>query len=348
MAQRTQRPVDQALLEDLLNRVRVLEGSVKDIRRSLGDLDVPPTQEGQLDALRELVVDERFRVRLHALVNRTIDRCLKTIAAPDLEAATTVPFTNEEFERRVEEYKSAASVPAQMIGEGCYWGELWTAPLWASAIERLANANPGSNGIVVWLHLRRLPALIAMYAAGIGAVAGSRYGNLRAILVDPRIREPSRTQPAAIALAPGNVLELEVARRLPGMERRYTPVSDWLFAVCRDWLRDVIPSDDDYLQAFDRYEFLMGLVHFDILSRGWAPVGRFAWRRSHYPADDVVDAITNEIASDPCPPIGQRPSRTPAIEARRATRSATSRPSLSQAPGRPPPCHIRRPRAQSW
>jgi hypothetical protein len=72
-------------------------------------------------------------------------------------------------------------------------------------------------------------------------------------------------------------------------------MSDRVHDVLREPLREYLPDDGRYDDAFDRFEYLVALTHADIRTeRGrnsWAPAGRFGWRRS------VVDAIVSEQQS---------------------------------------------------
>ena len=62
------------------------------------------------------------------------------------------------------------------------------------------------------------------------------------------------------------------------------PVSDRIQKLLREPLRPLIPGDEAYDSAFDRFEYLFTLVWYDMerVKRGsfrpWAPVGRFMFR----------------------------------------------------------------------
>ncbi len=71
------------------------------------------------------------------------------------------------------------------------------------------------------------------------------------------------------------------------------PLSNHLFSVLRDPLRDYWPDDQDYDGAFDLFEYLLCLTYADLnITRAqlaelksrdssftlWAPVGRFAFK----------------------------------------------------------------------
>jgi hypothetical protein len=68
--------------------------------------------------------------------------------------------------------------------------------------------------------------------------------------------------------------------------KRYTPVSDLLHTWCREWLRALIPDDDDYTETFDQTEVLLGALGLDLKNqrtqggpyiRG-PSYGSFTWR----------------------------------------------------------------------
>ena len=83
-------------------------------------------------------------------------------------------------------------------------------------------------------------------------------------------------------------MERDVARRLlEGMDRHYTPMSDYIFSTLRPNFSTLIPDQEVYQRAFDNFEYLWCLLHVDALkqiegSRLWTPYGSFAWRWNRY------------------------------------------------------------------
>jgi hypothetical protein len=65
--------------------------------------------------------------------------------------------------------------------------------------------------------------------------------------------------------------------------RRFTPISDRLSAeVLREPLREFLPHDEQYEDAFDQFEYLLSLAYADFRERDgrlWAPAGTFGWRQ---------------------------------------------------------------------
>ena len=82
-------------------------------------------------------------------------------------------------------------------------------------------------------------------------------------------------------------MDNSVGQLLPGMSRHSTPVSDHFYALLREPMREYTPANDDYQRTFDRFEYLLGLIHADLNRRQfrenglWGPVGCFAWRGRH-------------------------------------------------------------------
>jgi hypothetical protein len=63
------------------------------------------------------------------------------------------------------------------------------------------------------------------------------------------------------------------------MDRHHTPTSDYLQAALRESLKPVLVGDREYQEVFDRFEYLLALVHVDQKPKsGWAPIGCFGWR----------------------------------------------------------------------
>jgi hypothetical protein len=160
------------------------------------------------------------------------------------------------------------------------------------------------------------PATLALYALGISAVASDNYGLLKQVF-ELKIKtnqyrpEELLTEP----LSPLRVFDRDLSKRLlPGRENEFTPFKNYLFEVLRDIVRDVVPDDRSYDEAFDWFEYLLGLVHCDqtatpeelegVKSRAdqshiWGPIGRFLW--NHRNSDDAVQRRTQFEPTGPYP-----------------------------------------------
>lgn len=257
----------------------------------------PLSAQIAIATLKHYLVDERHRIRLHDLVMDETERVHKQVFS--LEAFPlngTFTFSGEELIGRIHRYESATEILMAMMATGCYWGEQHQQALWVKSLERIAKPET-NNGLEVLLKLRLYPALLLLYAGGIAAIAGERYGNLAALLTQANIKDSidGREVRLGMDLNPRAVMEKPVQQKLPGRDRGYTPLSNHLFEVLRGCLREFLPSDTDYERYFDRFEYLLALVAVDLYSnasgvnRG-AFVGRFGWRRG------ILDFVEQEFS----------------------------------------------------
>ena len=132
-----------------------------------------------------------------------------------------------------------------------------------------------------WLDLRRHPALLAFYAAGISLTRRNRFGPFRTLLLDTDIRKLSTGQrsTALEELDPADVVDSSFVQVL-FVPHRKTPISDLLHEALRGAFRDLIPGDEDYTRAFDRFEALVALIVADRNpAQPWLTIGAFSWRR---------------------------------------------------------------------
>jgi len=172
-----------------------------------------------------------------------------------------------------------------LMAVGCYWSPEASRPLWSRALRRVVDSAKEGSGLTVWLTLRRYPALLILYASGIACMVGEQYSVLADILLRTELREYSSSAPLGRALNTYSVLEMGAQHRLPGMERHHTPLSERLADSTREPLMDLLPSDEEYLESFDDFEYFLGLVAWDLNAQArdqsWGPAGCFAWRGSH-------------------------------------------------------------------
>ena len=135
-------------------------------------------------------------------------------------------------------------------------------------------------------HLRYYPAVLLLWAYGIGLTIAKRWHDLHGLLSHP-VGSANYDRPQRLVyVVSGWFLEGyrdTVWKNLSGLEDRYAPVSDHLYDVLDDW-RDsfaaVLPNFED---LHDSWEILFSLVNYEphLGERGrdqWAPVGRNGWR----------------------------------------------------------------------
>lgn len=184
---------------------------------------------------------------------------------------------------------------------GATWGTANEEPLWARAVNRIANISRRPEGCEALINLRRLPALLCVYAAGLAAVERGNLGALRAVALDPTYREFNLplitilhtgrvmyddlgTQGLAIAATTGIAPSQEQLRAIEQGQRSRSlaPEAAVLHAWLREPLRATIPDDEHYNTVFMRLELLLALTAIDLQAQGQgidgASYGTFTWR----------------------------------------------------------------------
>jgi hypothetical protein len=277
--------------------------------QALADLSAPHPLSAKMAAatVKRQVVDSSARVRLRDLVHAETERLFAQICAPDFGGQATLKAADE-VKGRVAKYDSVCETLLSMITVGCYWSGVDQIKLWIDAMQRVANPTEIGQSLDYLRDLRRYPALLLLYGAGIASVAAENYFMLGALLLKPKTRDVhGKRESICSAVYPSAVMVRDVARVLPGMDRHHTPASDHLHARLRGALVEFLPDDEEYDSAFDRFEYLLGLVYADLKRRDveggwWGPFGRFAWKGSHFHHEGrtaaIVDAEIEERGVD--------------------------------------------------
>jgi hypothetical protein len=183
---------------------------------------------------------------------------------------------------RLDRYEAICGTLVAMMAVGCYWGEAEHRPLWVSALDRLVNRFSEWAGQEIWLNLRFYPAVLALYGGGIGAIAAGKLETVEALLSGVTIRGiGNQEDPLVLKLAVPHVVKEEPLQPAQG-NQWLTPASDRLAEKLREPLREFLPSEEQYVDAFDTFEYLFALAYADRRERNgrvWAPVGAYGWRQ---------------------------------------------------------------------
>jgi hypothetical protein len=234
--------------------------------------------EEWLARVRELVADPTKAPGLHELLHAEAARVVAGMSDESLDPGAA--FSDEEFGRRLGAYEALT----EDLARGAALASYWTSDerINSGLVARLANAPERTGGHEPYIGLQLYPAVLVLYAAGLAAVIGMREDQLSKFLSPASVRDRDEWKPIPLLLSGPAAIDQRTAQRLPGLERRFTPASDHLVEVSRPWLAEFEADDKAFERAFDRWEFLLGLVAFDQSrqgrTRGWAPVGRFSWR----------------------------------------------------------------------
>lgn len=278
--------------------------SLEDKLDSLEALDAPHPLSAALavTSLKRYLVEDRFRIQLQDMVFAELERPFPNLSSLPVSVSR---LSCEALMERLALYESSMQILISLMVHGCFWGSAEQSQLWPRVVLRLLDLAPTSGGTVVLLNLRRYPALVALYAGGIASVASGKYHNFKALMRDARtsVDAPVEGKDDLLIrrLVLYNVLQDDVLNRCAEQKLK-TPGSDRLHKLLREPFRALIPSDKDYDNAFDRFEYLTALVAYDANvddnSYIMGAVGRFGWRnRAPFGTanSSVIELLLNEL-----------------------------------------------------
>lgn len=247
--------------------------------QSLDDIEARPAISTKLAVatVKRYMADPASRIRLHELFTRELHACVQAVPAETFRPNGD----STEWLRRLKVYEAASATPRAIAVPLTAWGTTEQQALCAKAIITLGKNRKLEGGYTEFLNLRRYPAMLVLYCAGLTATATGAFGVLLRLFGEAMIDDAELdvgAGPAGIVLRPQHVLSDDQLRRAPGQQDRRTPASDHLHDLLRDDLRELIPDDAEYSETFDLFEYIWSLrLHF---TDGDPFLGRFAWRRS--------------------------------------------------------------------
>lgn len=275
-----------------------LEEQVRALERMAGGVAL--TAAVASNRVKTYVVDDRHRIDLHDLATQEIERLLEQLGTDRFPVnRLAAPPNNAAYLERLLEYQALSENALAIISTGARWGEPTHAGVWSMMIDHLLSARYERGGLATWINLQLCPALLLLYGAGIGAMAGGHDQLVAKLLTDPKRRSVQPPEPAYSALATMRVLDHDVMKQAyrPSEDRAYkTPTSQYLFDHLREPLRGLIPDAGDFEHHFDRFEYLTALIqdHRTGPNFSWFHVGCFAWR-NRYHGLDMAATIDGEL-----------------------------------------------------
>lgn len=240
-----------------------------------------------LAELKRYLPDPVHRIRLHDLIMGEIDHVL---ALPVRDANKPEPTTANVSER-MREFEAAGATLVALVVTMAYFADRDEHDrLLVDSLRRLTRRRRTFGGYDVWINLELYPALLALYALGLGALAQGRLTPFTAALTEITVPHPNGQMALAVGVSSGNVLNAQACNTIVAESNKThkTPVSDYLHNFLLELVSPVISSAGDYADTFDQLEYLLGVVSTD--AQGWGTVGRFAWR-DRYDRDGHRDQI---------------------------------------------------------
>lgn len=260
--------------DDLVTRIELLDDLAARAREGV---------EFVAAAAKRYLPDPTDRIRLHDLVH---DKAAAALAAVADAGAWPAP-TPDSLRKLVTEIEAAsADLVAVLMVLGSFGDEERHTQLAARALTQAAGpASEGISGYTYHNALRLLPALLAMYAVGIGATSMSNWALLTEILANARVSDGQAIVPLHHAVRSWAVIDDQLGKALIPEQNYKLPGSEWLHTRMSQYASKALGLDGRaFDKAFDEWEYLVG-VATHARKFGGGPVGRFVYTRRHRSAD---------------------------------------------------------------
>lgn len=182
-------------------------------------------------------------ISLHDAVRKEFTR-IATL--PMRRGPWNVADEQAEYTRRLATLQTEAERLLALVATCAYWGTDDTDRWWIGDIEQLSEPSR-DGGLTSLLHLVRAPATLAVYTAGVAAMAGERWTTLARLFTEPHTPDPyagKEAVPVAVLLGPAAVL----IQRKP---------SEYLYQQLKPVFTDHLAlSQPAYTDAWERFEYL--------------------------------------------------------------------------------------------
>jgi hypothetical protein len=251
--------------------------------RALDDLTIadPVPARVAVALMKRYLADPPPAINLRDLVAGEIERAHAALRS-DRFSVNDHNATPDAALARLRAYETEMQTALGLLACGGYWCREDQHAILCQAVKRLADDTTPQNGFNLRLSLKLYPALLAFYTAGITAIANSSFtllARLFALKIRTQRLEPEEFIEAVVT--PDKILD-HGEQQWVFSNRQLTPLNNHLFETLRDPVREYLPDDDQYDDAFDTFEYLIALaccsVHLTDENFRQAESGQFSWR----------------------------------------------------------------------
>ncbi len=246
---------------------------------------------------KEYLSEPRHRIALDELVNTELKAFLHTTREEVFSANSPLP-SRDTIRERLREYELASDRLFQLMVLLTRWGDATCHPLINRVMARMADNSEMRGGTTLWLNLRWYPILRIIYAVTITSVVTGQYENLRAAFTAAAGDHVGQDAKTVLVVALDCMHDTSDAfKLLPGQDRHYVPISEYLFAHLQAPMEDLLFLGRSYEKAFDHAEMFLSvaLADADPSGRGWYPVGRFSWKHRRRFNNSPVSVFEAEV-----------------------------------------------------
>lgn len=240
------------------------------------------TTGDKIDYVKELLSLDNSQIKLHDFAVEEVQFFLSSTSEDSF--ATSGHYSKEELVLRISSYEEHSKDLLMIISCLSHWAKENHLTSLSKVVSRSCDRLLESNGLVKWVNLRWYPLLLFVYSAGIAAIESKNYKSLAAVfytkLGSSHYDESEAVFVQKVGSAAGNLSE--VFKDIPGHERNYTPMSEYLYKLLQPELDKLFFLGKGYEAIFDEFEVLFALVLADFKKQAgshvWGPIGRFGWK----------------------------------------------------------------------
>jgi len=234
------------------------------------------TKQAKIIPITDMLTNPELRISLHRRLHHETEEVHKTIEGWETQTTSSL---EDVIKARILEGENTTKILRNSFMYGCYFGTKEQSQLWQRSLNRLGTL-PHHQGSTLLIDFQIYPALLVLYAGGIGSISSGSMFNLK-YLIDSYVSIHGRDKVKIIEKANCGMLGNN-GNKLLGTDNRYTPLSDHLLDIFKSEVPEEIVFNEDIEDIFDRLEILISMAIADIDRNQnnyiWAPLGRFAWR----------------------------------------------------------------------
>jgi len=288
---------------DELKEMKERVGSTETVEAK--PIEIAPTTEHNSKGELIGLLQNNNEIAVERLISQITEGVYKQLGEENFPLkGEDIRLTGDAFQARMAKYEEIIQELLILIANGCFYGDSNFNHIWIKSLKRIANPPEDKGGFTRLINLRYYPGLVLSYAGGVMAIYRDKYSTFRQLIEDVKIRYRDNRRmeaPLAEMLSTFAIIPKDITDQIKGMERQYTPLSNHLFDLLRERIRDLIPDDFEFETAFDKYEYFFALVQTEYFQNSQSPrkgqPGRFAWNIRYHPETNIVRQIEMESAA---------------------------------------------------
>jgi hypothetical protein len=243
------------------------------------------TTENKIKKIKSLLSNDSSSIELHDFVIEEVRRFLSVSNEDHFNVQGH--FSKADLLERIANYEDIINDLSLLTACIAYWAKPSHRAILQKIFSRSTDRLELQAGNNIWINLRWYPLIISLYCSGIAAVEGKRYDSLANIFYStvgtPENNQRDEFFVESVASHISDLYRNDVFKQLPGHDRHYAPMSEYLFKILQPKLDDILFIGKSYEISFDEFEVLFALAVADLTKQRelgiWWPVGRFTWKQ---------------------------------------------------------------------